>query len=95
MVRQEVAELLTLGAMPDSQANESTIGAFERAVEKIAPLLTNDEAVALTACFGPDDCFGLAWTLVHLIESAPGAVVPNDPGLQASEWIRLLWERAK
>ena len=22
--------------------------------------------------FGPDECFGLAWSILHLIETAPG-----------------------
>ncbi|MDB6032726.1 MAG: hypothetical protein JWM16_3064, partial [Verrucomicrobiales bacterium] len=28
--------------------------------------------LALVKVFGPDDYYGLAWSLLHLIESAPG-----------------------
>jgi hypothetical protein len=44
--------------------------------------------------FGPDDCFGLGWTLLHLIETAPGwpikAVLDGSQG----EWIDRLRERS-
>lgn len=95
MLRHEIDELVALGPMPGSQADGSAISTFENALEKIAPPLTNEEAVALTTSFGPDDCFGLAWSLVHLIETAPGAVVPSEPEPQANEWLRVLWERSK
>src|SRR3546814_3082236 len=37
------------------------------------------EATALAGVLGPDNCFGLAWTVVHLIESAPGWSVEHVP----------------
>ena len=33
---------------------------------------TEEEARALITLFGEDSLFGLAWALVHMIESAPG-----------------------
>jgi hypothetical protein len=55
--------------------------------------VTDDEARALATAFGPDECFGLAWTLLHLIETAPSPVVRQQPPEGASEWIRLIWDR--
>ena len=47
-------------------------------LESVAKPVTDDEAAALAQLFGPGDCFGLAWTLVHLVESAP-RVAPTGP----------------
>ncbi|MDX2851185.1 hypothetical protein [Actinacidiphila glaucinigra] len=35
--------------------------------------MTDEEAHALAGCFGDDECFGVAWVLLHLIETAPHA----------------------
>lgn len=43
-------------------------------IDVVTRPLTEEEAVALLVCFGPDDAFGLAWTLLHLIEATPGGV---------------------
>jgi hypothetical protein len=45
--------------------------------------------------FGDDDCFGLAWTLLHLIESTPGWPLPAALPDLRNEWVRRLRERAK
>ena len=45
--------------------------------------------------FGPDDCFGLAWTLLHLIETAPGWPVESALVDLESKWIDRLRERAE
>lgn len=51
-------------------------------------------ARALVQLFGPDDCFGLAWSLLHLIETLPGW--PSEDTLKGlhGEWIDRLRERA-
>ena len=57
--------------------------------------VTDDEAALLIRCFGPDDCFGLAWTLLHLIETAPGRLpLKAEPSPAENEWVRRLWDRA-
>jgi predicted RNA-binding Zn ribbon-like protein len=40
---------------------------------------------ALTACFGPDDCYGVGWTLIHVIETAPGPL-PAAPRPSTLTW---------
>lgn len=50
--------------------------------------------VALVSCFGPDDCYGIAWSLLHLIESAPNPVLVSDPGPDSNEWHQRLHLRA-
>lgn len=95
--RHEINELLKLGALPESnRANEEQITRTTELLLSIAPPVTREEGIALMQLFGPDECFGLAWTLIHLIESAPGGAPVDalDENAFDNEWIRLLRERA-
>ncbi|MER6997099.1 hypothetical protein [Streptomyces sp. NPDC000410] len=56
--------------------------------------MTAEEATALVACFGPDDCYGVAWTLLHLIETGPNPVLTTRPPQDGNEWHLGLWQRA-
>ena len=95
MIRDEVRELVALGPFPDATADEARIERHEQALAKITSPVNVDEARALLECFGPDDCFGLAWTLVHLIESASQLPLESEPEPGANEWLRTLWDRAQ
>ncbi|MET8790412.1 hypothetical protein [Streptomyces pseudogriseolus] len=63
-------------------------------LEAISKPVTGEEARALVSCFGPDDCYGVAWTLLHLIETGPNPVLTTDPGPDANEWHQRLYNRA-
>ncbi len=94
-VRPEVLRLAALGPRPDaSGATESALKLRAESIEAIRPPLTREEADALLACFGIDDCFGIAWTLLHLLETTPGGAVRDAPPPDANEWVRRLWARA-
>jgi hypothetical protein len=96
-LRTEVQKLLALGPFPPSKmALEEDLFAREAALNAIKAPLNDEEAAALVDVFGPDDCFGLAWTLLHLIETAPsGCPVRAEPSKTENEWKRRLWERAQ
>ena len=66
----------------------------ERLLDAIPRPVSNDEAIVLAGLFGPDDCFGLAWTLLHLIETAPGWPLLDRLPTVENRWIALLRERA-
>jgi hypothetical protein len=69
--------------------------AFKSQLSKVQIPVTDKEACAMVRLFGPDDCFGLAWTLLHLIETAPGWPVDGAlNGLQGG-WIVRLRQRAE
>jgi hypothetical protein len=70
------------------------VQAFEAAIQRIQPPLEDSEAEVLLALFSEDGCFGLAWSLVHLIESAPGSPFQNARLRLSNPWIKLLLERA-
>src|SRR5919204_1910119 len=96
--RQEVLEFTSLGRLPPSRnADGALLTRMTDALLRIHPPVTRDEAILLAASFGPDDCFGLAWTLLHLVESAPGGPPLDDlpKDTRENEWVRLLCERAE
>lgn len=94
MLRKPVADLLALGSMPASEDTDvSTVAEFERKILALQTPLTTEEARALLPVFGTDDYFGLAWSLLTRVETAPDPVVPANPADNANWWVRLLWER--
>jgi hypothetical protein len=89
-VRQEIHELVKLGPLPDEQANVERIAEYERLLLSISRPVTDEEAKALVGLFGPDDSYGLAWTLLHLIETAPGWPIEECLQNDANQWIHRL-----
>ena len=95
-IRQSITDFLATGQLPDE--HDSTDDEIKRAddllnqIEKEKPV-TDEEAAALVTVFGADTCFGLAWTLLHIIETAPG--VGADEYLAHSDnfWVQMLRNR--
>lgn len=91
-VRKEVAELVSMGPLPASNvAEEEDLNRREAALKAIPRPVSDEEALTLMSTFGPDECFGLAWTLLHLIETAPGRPPMPEEILRRSEWLRMVW----
>ncbi|WPW19196.1 hypothetical protein [Streptomyces sp. HNS054] len=98
MIRDQVREFVRLGCpLPSEQDNseegDEAFDEMERALQAIGKPVTDEEAKLLVNCFGEDDCFGLAWTLLHLVESAPSPVVTCAPPADANVWIQRMWTR--
>lgn len=93
-MRPEVQVFVAEGPLPDWEASEEEIDRRDKQLRAISRPVTAEEAQALAACFGPDDCYGVAWTLVHLIETSPGPV-PSvaPPAPDADHWHHTLWGR--
>ncbi|MFE3270847.1 hypothetical protein [Streptomyces sp. NPDC059215] len=68
-MRPEVQTFVAVGTLPDWDAEEKEIYRRVKQLEAITAPVTRNEAQALAACFGPDDCYGVAWSLLHLIEA--------------------------
>ena len=95
-MRTLVTQLVALGQLPGEQeAAAPQVQEFEQVIRKIEPPLTKEEALALLSVFGPDECFGLAWSLLHLIETAPGWPYPEARLRAANPWVKSMLERAK
>ncbi|MFK4593401.1 hypothetical protein [Streptomyces pristinaespiralis] len=93
-MRPEIQAFVAGGPLPDQDADEDEIDRRVRQLEAVSAPVTAEEAQALAGCFGPDDCYGVAWTLLHLIETGPGPVpAVRPPGPGADEWHHTLWNR--
>ena len=90
-----VEELVMLGPLPSSEKSDiAKLQKFETALAKIRQPISDDKARALVRLFGPDDCFGLAWCLLHVIETAPNWPLQDCLRLSGNEWVDRLKERA-
>ncbi|MEU4267761.1 hypothetical protein [Streptomyces sp. NPDC026092] len=93
-MRPEVQTFIADGPLPDEDATEEELEGRDQQLRAIARPVTGEEAKALVACFGPDDCYGIGWSLLHLIETGPNPVLATDPGPDANEWHQRLYLRA-
>ena len=91
-MRTEVAQLVALGPLPSESALPAEVARREQLIRSIGKPVTLDEAIALTTVLGADNCFGLAWSVVHLIESAPTWSVEHIPKGH-SPWLSTLRSR--
>ena len=94
-IRDAVEKLVDNGPLPDSDADEETIERAEHLIAAVEPPVKGDEAQLLVGLFGQGECFGLAWTLLHIIETAPQSPVQLRPRTGANEWELRLWKRSK
>jgi hypothetical protein len=98
VMSKEVQELVNMGPLPDCETvAEEQLKMYESLLRRVTPPVSNDEARSLVRLFGPDDCYGLAWTLLHLIESAPGWPLHDclkDTRNEGTERLRLRAERS-
>lgn len=99
-VRSEVQGFIELGRLPSTEevvVDGDRLEACGMRLHAIQPPVTDEEAGLLvgTLPLDDDDCFGLAWTLLHLIESAPGwpldAILSNGEG----EWVERMKGRVR
>ena len=99
MIRPAVVRLVELGPLPredSDRADVPTLEKYENALNAIERPVSREEALRLVRLFGPeeDSCFGLAWTLLHLIESCGDGEL-LDTVDDYSPWIRRMREGAE
>jgi hypothetical protein len=94
-MRDEVRRLIELGPLPDESAPLEAFQRVEKALHAITPPPSPEEARALVRLFGPDDCYGMAWTLLHLVEKTPGWPLWDCLDDTSNEWIQDLRDRAE
>jgi len=95
-MRQEFDELRLLGQLPaGDELSPRQAERYEEAIRRLPNAPTGEEATALLSLLPPDETtsFGIAWTLVHAIESSPDW--PVWDALDDRTWWRaLLVDRA-
>jgi hypothetical protein len=98
-IRDQVRRFRELGPLPpeddDSDTADETLEVLEHALLAIESPLSDDEAKLLIGAFGHDNCFGMAWTLLHLIETAPTPLPLTEPTEDANPWVLRLWRRRR
>jgi hypothetical protein len=94
-VRPEVADLVRAGPFPSEEAGQEGIAEAQRLLERITGPVSDEEAQLLATTFGPDTFYGLSWTLLHLIETAPGARTASYPHDSGNPWVQLLNSRVR
>ena len=95
-IRPEVQVLVDMGQLPSAMtADSDALEAFDHAVGEVIPPVTVDESLALARLLGPDECFGLGWSLIHLIETAPDWPVTLAQISCEPYWLDLLMQRAR
>ncbi|MGK9236442.1 hypothetical protein KXS07_31965 [Inquilinus limosus] len=93
-MRKQIEELAKLGPMPASDSvDPEQVGKYQRLIQEVQKPISNAEAIVLCRLFGNDDFFGLAWTLMLIIESAPGWPIPTCLSHSDNEWIQLMKRR--
>jgi hypothetical protein len=93
-MRQEVQELSRLGSMPSEfEIKDEQLAIYGRLITAIIPPVTDEEARELVRILGPDGGHGAMFTLLHLIETAPGWPIV-DALTGDAEGIQILRSRA-
>jgi hypothetical protein len=97
-LRDSTRRIVSMGRMPDGapDIDPEVLTAWTAALDELDGPLTDEEAIALLPCFPPDDCtvFGLAWSLLHAIESAPYGPSFISELDDRSWWVSYLRQRA-
>ena len=98
-IRQQIRQLQGLGPLPrenSPSATQALLDQYRLLLEGIVKPVSDPEARVLVRLFGPggDTCYGLAWGLLHLIESAPGWPLIDVVDDRTNGWIQFLRDRA-
>src|ERR1700687_2052438 len=95
MIRAEICQFVNMGSFPASRdVEQAVISRQEKLLLRIVPPVNDDEAWELIKLFGPDDYFGAAWTVLHLVESSPNWPLVDSLSNTSNEWIARLRDRA-
>jgi hypothetical protein len=93
-VRNEIEEMRALGPLPSEDGRDvELMKKYDKLYRAITKPITDEEARVLVKLFGQDGCFGLASSLIHLIETAPGWPLEDCLSNQDNEWVIELRNR--
>lgn len=94
-MRPEIRKLVDLGKLPsEDDGDVDKLRKYEVEYCAIKRPVTDEEAVALLGLFGEDGCFGLASSLMHLIETAPGWPIKERLIDSTNPWVLEMKNRA-
>lgn len=89
-IQQAIRELESLGPLPaEDDAADELLDQWEAALDSIQAPITDEEAVILCGLLGPDLGYGLGWTLLRTVETAPGWFLEHAVVRAPAEWSEL------
>jgi hypothetical protein len=92
---QSVERLVSLGPFPaEKDATEAEVELRQALIQEVGAPISDLEATALLSLLGDDDFFGLAWSIVTIVESAPGWPFWEEILRLPPEWRRMLSDAA-
>lgn len=93
-MRDVVSKLASLGRLPDeASAEQADLDERVALLDRVGlERPSRDEVLALLPLFPADDntCFGLAWTLLHIIEDSPDWPIWESLDDISGEWAETL-----
>jgi len=93
-IRKEIEEMSSLGPLPsEDDPDVEVLKRYDTLYRAIIKPITDQEARTLVKLFGHDGCFGLASSIMHLIETAPGWPLDDCLTDLENEWIVELRDR--
>lgn len=95
-----IDELIELGHLPsddEAAADPERYSRWEALLTQLSQPASDAEALLLTRLFPQDesDSYGLAWSLLHLIETAPGWPLQEAIAAAPPYWGGILSDRLK
>ena len=94
-MRKEVLEFCKLGSLPgEASPALELLKQFDLRFRSIVSPVSDEEARALVLCFGEDGCFGIATSLITLIETAPSWPIADCLQDTENDNISMLRQRA-
>lgn len=94
-MQRQITELLALGGLPpEKTVTVDQLEKIESLVVSIVKPLSNVEAEALVTVFGDDGCYGIAKSVMLLIETAPEWPIESCLANVHNVWVKTLAERA-
>lgn len=85
-MREAIERLARLGPIPGESDDEAAIEEWEALLLGLSKPVTDAEAEALVKIFPPDSAYGLGFTLLHLVESAPSWSPLIAERIDEGEW---------
>jgi hypothetical protein len=97
-MRESVTRLVSKGQMPpEASASEEAVDELYAFINAIQPPVSDDEAKALFNVYPATEetCYGIAWTLLHLIETCPNVCSIVNAVPEGNPWVQQMKERCE
>ena len=94
-VRAVIARLGLLGPLPeeDDDIADGVLEQYDALLQRLVDPLTATHAEVLAGLFPQSECFGMEWTLVHLLENSGGWPSAALAAVNSERWREVLVER--